>query len=136
MKVAVIDTSALLRLFIPDGPVPAGLEDLVASASRSDAVLLAPGTALAESGQVLRKKERAGLLSTEDADEILAAILELPLDVVSDRDLVTEALRIARELGLTVYDALFFALAKRKHADLITADHDLAKAWRKSRQAA
>jgi hypothetical protein len=31
MKNVVIDTSALIRLYVPDGPIPEGLEECVAS---------------------------------------------------------------------------------------------------------
>ncbi|MFM2152438.1 MAG: hypothetical protein RL199_873, partial [Pseudomonadota bacterium] len=42
MKRFVLDSSALLRLYLPDGPLPAGLESAVELAGRGDALLLAP----------------------------------------------------------------------------------------------
>jgi predicted nucleic acid-binding protein len=133
MKTIVLDTSALLRLFVPDGPLPAGLEDAIAAAARSEAVLLLPETALAEAAQVLLKKHRAGFLSLGDASEILEAILDLPLETVPDRSLVAEALVLAAAHKLTVYDSLFLTLAQRRNADLLTADLDLKKAFKKRR---
>jgi hypothetical protein len=62
------DTSALLRLFIPDGPIPEGLEERVTEAGRHEAVLLVPSMAFAGATQVLLKKERAGFLTTGEAD--------------------------------------------------------------------
>ena len=129
MRIAVVDTSALLRLFVPDGPLPDGLEDLVGEAWRGDAAILAPELLVAEVAAVLRKKERDGRLATVEVDEILRSILDLPIDLVSHRGMAEDALRIARDLGLTVYDALFLALARARKVGLVTADEDLARAW-------
>ena len=131
MRPVVVDTSALVRLYIPDGPVPDGLEDAVESAWRGDVVLLAPDLLLAEVGQVLRKKEQAGFMSQEECDAVLDAVLALPLELVSHRSLIVDALAAARETGLTVYDALYMALAKArgKGTRLISADERLARVF-------
>ena len=131
MKVVVVDTSALLRLFIPDGPIPAGLEARVADAARHEAVLLAPTLIFVEATQVLLKKERAGYLSSDEADLIRDAILDMPIEPVSSRELIAEAHAhaVARASGLTAYDAMFLALARSRRAELITADQRLARAW-------
>ena len=112
MKVTVVDTSALLRLFIPDGPIPEHLEDRVAEAARHEALLLVPSLAFSEATQVLLKKERAGFLSPEEADLIRRAILAFPIEAIPDRDQIEAAHAIARREQLSVYDALFFALAQ------------------------
>jgi len=57
----VVDTSALLRLFIPDGPVPAGMESALRHAERGNNLLLAPELILAEAAQVLLKNRKRGL---------------------------------------------------------------------------
>ncbi len=130
MKSYVVDTSALLRLYLPDGPLPEGAEDAMELAARAESVVFVPELALAESAQVLHKKVRAGFLSPEESDEILASILELPLEITGHRDILTTAVATARRHALTVYDALFIALAADKHGELITADERLAAAWR------
>ncbi len=132
MRAVVVDTSALVRLYIPDGPVPVGLEDAVESAWRGDVVLVAPELFLAEVGQVLRKKESAGFMSEEECDAVLDAVLALPLETVAHRPLVLDALAMARQTGLTVYDALFMALAKGRGANLISADERLVEAFGES----
>jgi len=128
MKVVVLDTSAVIRLYVPDGPLPHGLESCIEEAWRGDAVLLAPELVLAEAAQVLLKKERARKLDSGVTAEILDAILDLPLKLVGHRDLLPDALALARRHKVTVYDALFIALALRHKADLVTADADLGKA--------
>ena len=85
MTVAVIDTSALIRLYVPDGPLPARLEEVIEDAWRGDGALMMPELALAEAAQVLWKKEQRGLLTTEEVEEILDAILDLPIESLGHR---------------------------------------------------
>ncbi len=85
-----------------------------------------PELALAEVTQVLLKKERLGFITQTEADEIFHSVLELPFEVYGHYDLLPDALSIARQYNLTVYDALFLALAIKKSADLITADQKLS----------
>lgn len=129
MRRVVVDTSALIRLYVPDGEVPAGLVDDIDRAVSGDTALLVPDLALAEAGQVLRKKEQSGFLSPSETDEILGAILDLPLDVVGHRGLLTDAIAVGRAHNLTVYDALFLALALDRRAYLMTADARLMAAF-------
>ena len=95
MNLSVVDTSALIRLYVPDGPVPQGLEEAVDAAGRGDAALLVPELALAEVGQVLLRKETAGVLSSSEAAEILEAVITLPLEVVGHRALMLTAAGLA-----------------------------------------
>lgn len=131
MKTAVIDTSALLRLFIPDGAVPSGTEAAVRAVDRGDASLLAPEIILAEAGQVLHKKVNQGILTVREADELLDDLLAIPIQLCSHRPLLSRALEIARKQRLTVYDALFLTLAEKYNSSLLTADVVLRKAARK-----
>ncbi len=128
MKSVVLDTSAIIRLYIPDGELPAGLAELLEQAVGGDVALMVPDLALAEIAQVLRKKERASFLTAAESDEILDAVLALPLDVIGHRELLPAALALARSRNLTVYDALFLALAEQRNAKLVTADERLKRA--------
>jgi predicted nucleic acid-binding protein len=132
VKTAVIDSSAFLRFYLPDGPVPTELEELVEAAVRAEAVLLAPELALAEVTQVLHKKERDRRLNRTEADEILEAFLALPVRFIPHRELVPDALALARTYNVSVYDGIFIALAKKHRVGLITADVQLEKIFRKS----
>lgn len=124
----VVDTSALIRLYIPDGPVPEGLTGVLQKAERGDAGLIAPELILAESGQVLHKKRAQDLLSGAEVAAILDSMLYLPIRLFSHHDLIRPACDLAMECHLTVYDALFLSLAKRHGAPLITADEKLRRA--------
>ena len=66
------------------------------------------------------------------ADEILFAILELPLERVRDSSLLPDAYHIAQAMRISVYDALFLALARTRQAQLITADTQLKKRFLES----
>jgi predicted nucleic acid-binding protein len=71
---------------------------------------------------------RAGRLAAADADEAVRLILEVPVRVVSLRSLVVDALTLAREIGLSVYDATYVLLTEATGATLVTADRRLAAA--------
>ena len=124
----VIDTSALMRFFIPDGPLPVSLEPALRNAAKGEASLIAPELILAESGQVLHKKRRQKLLEADELDALLDSLLDLPIQLYGHRNLLRSACALATESGLTVYDALFLALAIRHNASLITADDVLRRA--------
>jgi len=126
--VAVADTSALIRLYIPDGPVVEGLAAAVDAAWRGEGLLLCPEIAFAEIAQVVWKKEMAGYLSLKEADEVFDAFLDLPLRPIRHRDLLSDARSLARRHKLTVYDGLFLALAHQRGGRLFTADQALARA--------
>ena len=131
MKMVVVDTSAIIRLYVPDGPIPDGLEEQVKSAWKAETTLIVPELALAEVAQVLWKKEQAGYIKTSEVDEIISAVLELPLEIVGHYEILPEALSLARRHKFTIYDSLFVALAEKKDARLITADKRLKKAFEK-----
>jgi len=112
--VVVLDTSALIRLYLPEGPIPDFLEESVRLASQAELLLLIPELALAEAAQVLRKKEKAGILTKNEVDIILEAILELPLNIIGHFDILTDALFLARKHDLTVYDSIFFLWPRQR----------------------
>ena len=130
MSAVVLDTSALVRLYVPDGPLPKGLERCIEAGWRGDLVLLCPELVLAEVGQVLLKKEQAGLLDKPTSSEILDGVLGLPIDYRGHLPYIGSALEVARATGTTVYDALFVAVAERHGAELVTADERLGEIMR------
>ncbi len=127
MKPYVLDTSAVIRLFIDDGPMPEALLEAVESASRGDAVLAAPDLLLVEVASVLLKKERAGLMPRAAVELVLAGVRSLPISYVPTAILVDDALAAARSSTLSAYDALYLALAKAFGAKLVTGDERLRR---------
>lgn len=132
MTTYVLDASAWIRLFVPDGPIPAGLEEAVGRTERGEAVLAAPDLVLVEIAHVLHRKRSAAGLSDPDFARLWKDVLRLPVDIVPVRDDIDGALQLASELNLTVYDACYAALARRLGARLITADDRLARAARRA----
>jgi len=124
----VVDTSALIRLYIPDGPTPQNLERAVLSAERCEDILFAPELLLAEVGQTIIRKRHDGLLSHEDVRALLEHIQSLPLRLVPHGEIISRACKMSFDLKLTVYDALFLALAEQHDGTLITADQQLKSA--------
>ncbi|MEA5474670.1 type II toxin-antitoxin system VapC family toxin [Synechococcus sp. CCY9201] len=126
--VFVLDTSALLRLYLADGPLPPSLEPVIQRGCGGDALLLIPDLCLLECASVLLKQVQRQLLSADESRAILADVLQLPLRHTSASDLAVAALDQAMAFSLSVYDASYLALALKHGAQLITADKQLAKA--------
>lgn len=124
----VLDTSALLRLYLADGPLPPMLEPALQRGCRGDALLLVPDLCLLECASVLLKQVQRQLLSADECRALLADVLQLPLRPTSSSELACAALDQAMALSLSVYDASYLALALKHGAALITADQQLAKA--------
>ena len=64
--------------------------------------------------------------------EALAGVVDLPLHVRPNRGICEFAVAAAAQLGLTVYDAHYLALAEAEDAVLVTADRALAAAASRS----
>ncbi len=126
----VIDTSALIRLFVPDGPLHPEIEMAFNRAASGADVVLAPQFLLAESGNVLLRKRRRGELSASELNELLQAITSLPIRLCEHGPLLLPAVTLAQTHSLTVYDALYLAAAEQHGARLISSDAALATAAR------
>jgi predicted nucleic acid-binding protein len=124
----VLDASAWLRLFVPDGPLPDGLEDAVRRAEQGDALLSAPDLAWVEVAHALHRKRTTGLLTDQEFAEVWADLRRLPVHPVSMQHDLDTAIELAQAVGLGVCDACYAALAQRLGARLFTADRELAQA--------
>lgn len=118
----VIDTSALIRLFVPDGPVHPEAEAAFNRASTGADILIAPQLLLAETANVLLRKCRRGEMSSSELRELLQAVESLPIRYVEHESLLQPACVIAEAHGLSAYDALYLALAERHGARVLSND--------------
>lgn len=125
--IGVVDTSALIRLFIPDGPLPEGFEEFLRGVERGQSRAMAPELILAEAGNVIHRKHKTGELSEDEADQILTEIMSLPMRLFPHRSIIIRALELAREHDTTVYDCLYLALAEEQGAFIFSADQKLLK---------
>jgi predicted nucleic acid-binding protein len=117
MKKVVVDASVAIKWFVPEIHAEAAtrLLDL-------EIALCAPDLIFPEFGNILWKKVRRGEISRDEADEILAAFSAIPLDIHPSAVLLAGAFDLAVELGRSVYDSLYLALAVAEECVLITAD--------------
>jgi predicted nucleic acid-binding protein len=74
--------------------------------------------------------ERRKRASQADITEALNLVAALPVieDDQTARRVGSDATALARQYGLTIYDACYLELAMRRGAALATSDHALAKA--------
>ena len=125
--IGVVDTSALIRLFIPDGPLPDGFEDFLRGVERGLNTAIAPELLLAEAANVLNKKRKADELNAAESDQLLTSIIALPIRLFPHRPLIPRAFELAIDRNLSVYDTLYLALAEEHGAVVFTADLRLQK---------
>ena len=91
--------------------------------------LHAPAHWLAESSNVLWDYwHRRKLMTRDDLDEAAVLMREVTVHETPIRGLMPAAIRIAADLRITVYDALYLSLAEDLRLPLVTADRKLANA--------
>lgn len=125
--IGVIDTSALIRLFIPDGPIPEGFENFLRGVERGNNMAIAPELLLVESANVLDKKRKTDEISETESAQLLTDVLSIPIRYFPHGPLIPAAFDLALEHRLTVYDAVYLALASAQGAMLFSADKDMQK---------
>jgi predicted nucleic acid-binding protein len=114
----VLDASAFVDLLV--GRVTD------AEAGVFDGDFAAPDLFLVEVASGLRRSERLGVLSDAQAQVLLAAALELPIELHDTRGLVERAFEMRH--AVTVHDACYVALAEELDCGLLTSDRRLARA--------
>jgi predicted nucleic acid-binding protein len=129
MKMFALDASAWIRLFLADGPIPEGLEEAAAEVEHAAGAFVAPDLILVETAHALTRKMRRGALSRAERDAVWMAMRRTPIDLLSAEAHIDRARALADERDLTVYDALYLAVALHVGARLFTADDHLAKAF-------
>lgn len=97
---------------------------------------IAPDLLLPEVGNILWKKVRSGDLTAAGAQERLAALVAMGVELTPSEALIDRALAVAIQAGRTVYDSLYLALAEREDCRFVTADERLVNALSRSEIAA
>ena len=122
----VIDASVLVKFFIPE-ILSEKAEELNARSMEGDLRLLAPDLIFAEVGNILWKKHRRKELSRAEAEEIVDAVVSLPMEIETSKALLPFAVDLGLAYGITVYDAIYVSLAKIHQTVLVTADKKLVE---------
>ena len=125
--IGVVDTSALIRLFIPDGPLPDGFDKFLRGVERGLNTAIAPELLVAEATNVINKKQKSGELTGNEGDQLLSDLLSVPIRLFPHRPVLLRAFEMARKYNLTVYDTLYLALAEEHGAVIFSADNQLLK---------
>ena len=74
-------------------------------------------------------------LTLDEGRMVIAASKVLPIQFHESRPLIDPAFALAEEIGASLYDGLFLALALRLGGQLVTADQKLFQKIRASRHA-
>jgi predicted nucleic acid-binding protein len=131
----VIDTSVAVKWYIPEDHSVEAKGYMVKGLDRH-----APDYLPVEAASVLLKRVRARdvklRLTLDEGRLVLAALVAAPIQLHESRPLIDPALTLAREIGASLYDGLFLALALRLGAQLVTADEKLFRKILSSRHSA
>jgi predicted nucleic acid-binding protein len=84
--------------------------------------LAAPAFVQIELSSLILKKLRLGMTDIEGADLALRSAFRMPVRLVPDLALLSQANALARSHHPSVYDCLYAALAIREQLPLVTAD--------------
>lgn len=123
----VLDNSVVMAWCFRD--VGDGYADAVLG-SLAGSEALVPGIWPLEVVNVLAAAERLRRLTETDSARFLALLADLPIRVIQEppQRITGEILALARETGLSSYDASYLDLAMREGAPLATLDDGLRKA--------
>lgn len=123
---AVVDVSIVVKWLLPEPD-----SDLVHEQRKrwvaSKIVPTAPDFLLIELHNIFWKKLRSRQISPEAPLLVLAPTFGLDLNWFTSEPLLPQAWRLACNCRISIYDALYAALAYELRAPLYTADHALAE---------
>ena len=121
MNAAVIDASVAVKWVVPEPFTDQ------ASTLLSGPALCAPVHWQAEAVNGVWKRVYRGQLSAELARSCARTLIDAPVKAVLLPELVEPALNLAIRLRITVYDALYVALAEARRLPLISDDRELLR---------
>jgi len=127
MSAIVLDASVLIKLYINE----VGSRRAINAVKNAES-LLAPDLLWSETGNILWKYVRRGELNADDAQGMLADMLQMPIDIIRSEVLLPEAFKIAAQTERTVYDAMYVALAMQSNTVMLTADERLVNALKQT----
>jgi len=118
---AVVDASVLVAALVDSGPTGAWAESVVAAHT-----LAGPELVLVETGNILRRLERAGDISRLEATTAYRDLLRLDLTLFPFAPFAERIWELRS--NLTGYDAWYVALAEALDCPLMTLDRRLSRA--------
>lgn len=122
MSVFVVDASLVLKWFVPQIHSEAALRWLASSHE-----YVAPDLLFPEAGNAVWKKVRREELTADEAHRLVADLEHVAVESIAMRTLLADAVALAIEADVTVYDATYLTLAVRLDTEVITGDDRLAR---------
>lgn len=117
----VCDASAIVALLLDSGP-----DGRWVTGELRDAELLAPSVISFEAANIIRRHERAGLISADQAAQAHVDLLDLTIEQWPYELLCGRAWELRQ--NLSTYDASYVALAELTGTTLVTLDTKIAGA--------
>lgn len=127
----VIDASVLIKFYVPE-ILSDRAQEVMSWVADGKLLLLAPDLLYPETGNILWKKQRLHELTPDEVEEIVDAITSLPIKIEHSRQIMPLSVSIALHSGITVYDAMYVAVAGIYETRMITADRRLVGALEKT----
>lgn len=87
--------------------------------------LVAPELLIVEVANVLRKRQRRGELTLQQASAMIDHITELPVKLLGHTRLAKAALTLSAKLDHSLHDCIYLAAAVAESCRLVTADRHL-----------
>ncbi len=131
MKPVVVDASVALAWCFPDEASSYADEVLVALEGKQILVPAVWGLEIASAILVGERQQRLGQMEIQRFTTLLAS-LSITQDTTSANQCVKDVLPLAREYGLSAYDAAYLELSIRRNAFLVTLDKKLQNAAQKA----
>lgn len=122
MSVFVVDASLVVKWFVPEIHSDAAQRWLAASHE-----YVAPDLLFPEVGNAVWKKVRREELTADEAHRLVADLERVAVETIGMRGLLPDAVALALEADITVYDATYLTLAVRLDTEVITGDDHLAR---------
>ena len=123
MTMLVVDASVVAKWFFPEEH---SLESRRLLSPRR--TLLAPDLIWSEVGNIAWKRVRRREMKAEEAAQLVADLIQMPLHVAPTQGVLALALELAIATDRTVYDCVYLAMAIDRKCRLITADERFVNA--------
>ncbi|WP_353120925.1 type II toxin-antitoxin system VapC family toxin [Planktothrix agardhii] len=128
----VIDTNICIKLFVAD-LLTSKVNQLFTHLDDPSVEFFVPDLFYIECANVLWKYVRANLYTAEQVKADLSDLKALRFQVISTKDLISNAVQIGLDYGITAYDGCYVALSEQVKAPLLTLDERLVNSLTGSR---
>jgi predicted nucleic acid-binding protein len=127
-----VDASVVAKWVLPGEPYQENAVKLKEDHVSGVAFLSAPAFIIQEVGNALWRAVKLGRIVEEDAQDALEALNDMRIELHElNWTEISQGLRIACKLDLTIYDASYLLLSEKLKASFITADNKLCEKSKK-----